>query len=69
MTKVAKVVIHGNCTPAGIVALDFDENPNGAPVVWLHLLRESLPLDQRAVGQLIEGLRKMREEMGDANNV
>lgn len=60
------IVINGNCTPSVTVEIDFDENPNGLPVVWLKTGYKQgvhAPLNKEAVKQLVIELQKMLKQM------
>jgi len=61
--------INGNCTPRMLVVIEIDENPNGLPVLWLSIHSDnskrlaSMPLDKKAVGQLLVELAERIGEM------
>lgn len=52
------ITISGNCTPKVSIDIDFDENPNGLPVVWLKTGPRGVdaPLNKEAVSELIKVL-------------
>jgi hypothetical protein len=59
-------IISGGCTPSVTVEVDFDENPNGLPVVWLktgHKQGVHAPLNKEAVEQLIADLQEKLRRM------
>ena len=72
---MSRITINGNCTPRMQVALDYDENEHGYPVLWISILIDSLneptnrkllgvaPLDKEAVNKLIVELQKLVTEM------
>jgi hypothetical protein len=60
--------INSGCTPNYQITLDFDENPNGNPVLWMHVCSGSktwvsVPLDKRAVGLLLVEFSQQIGEM------
>lgn len=60
------ISISGNCTPKVSVEIDFDENPNGLPVVWMktgYTTGVSAPLDKKAVEELIKVLQELLVKM------
>jgi hypothetical protein len=60
------ITISGNCTPSVSIDIEFDENPNGNPVVWIKTGYKQgvhAPLDKKAVEQLIIELQKMLTRM------
>lgn len=60
------VTISGNCTPSVSIDIDFDENPNGLPVVWIKTGYKQgvhAPLNKEAVLKLITELQQLLARM------
>lgn len=60
------IIINGNCTPRVTIEIEYDENPNGLPLVWLKTGYKTgvhAPMNKEAVEQLIVELQKMLIKM------
>ncbi len=60
------ITISGNCTPLVSLDIEYDENVNGLPVVWIKTgYKQGIhcPLNKEAVEKLVNELQKMLEKM------
>lgn len=60
------IIINGGCTPSVNIEIEFDENINGLPVVWIKTgFKQGIhaPLNKEAIEKLIITLQKMLVKM------
>jgi hypothetical protein len=63
------IEFESGCTPNYDLTVDFDENPNGLPILWLNVSKKNIkhiidvPLNKEAVSKLLVELANRIGEM------